>query len=86
MGDQIIQVFSIIGSLLILGAFVATQAGRMRSADLSYLMMNFVGSAILGVVAVIESQWGFILLESVWALVSLWSALKLLRGSPRTDD
>jgi hypothetical protein len=42
--------------------------------------MNFIGSAVLAVIAVIEVQWGFILLEGVWALVSLWGIITLLRG------
>jgi hypothetical protein len=43
--------------------------------------MNFIGSTVLTVIAVIEVQWGFILLEAVWALVSLWGIITLLRGS-----
>ncbi|MCA1688543.1 MAG: hypothetical protein LC714_08130, partial [Actinobacteria bacterium] len=52
-------------------------------SNLSYSMMNFVGSAVLTVIAVVESQWGFLLLEGVWALVSLWGVITILRdGSP----
>lgn len=75
-----IQVISLVGSLLILSAFVANQLRRLSSSSLPYVALNFVGSVILSVVAVIESQWGFLLLEGVWALVSLWSLVRLFRG------
>ena len=75
-----IQVFSVIGALLILVAFAANQLGRLDTSNLSYQLSNLVGSAILAVVAVIEVQLGFILLEGTWALVSLWGTIRVLRG------
>jgi hypothetical protein len=79
MGNLTVQVISVIGSLLILSAFTANQMGRMKGTDLSYLLLNLGGSAIL-VVAVMGQQWGFVLLEGVWALVSLWSIIQLVQG------
>jgi hypothetical protein len=67
--DQVIQV---IGALLILTAFTAVQLERMRPDSRPYLALNLVGSAILAVLAVLSSQWGFVLLEGVWAIVSGW--------------
>jgi len=67
--DQVIQ---IVGALLILAAFAAVQFQRMRPDSRLYLTLNLLGSAILAVLAVSASQWGFVLLESVWAVVSAW--------------
>jgi len=45
-----------------------------------YLVLNFVGAAVLFAVALAGSQWGFVMLEVVWAAVSLWSLVQSLRG------
>ena len=75
-----LQIVSVVGALAILGAYVANQFGLVGPQNVSYSVLNFVGSAVLTVIAVIEVQWGFILLEAVWALVSLWGIITLLRG------
>jgi len=80
-GYQLIQVA---GSLLILAAFAASQAGRLPIDSQLYLVLNFVGSGILAVLAWLDQQWGFLLLEGVWALVSAWSLVQLLRGRTPT--
>jgi hypothetical protein len=74
--DQVIQV---VGALLILVAFAAVQFGRMLPSSRLYLTLNLVGSAILVVLALIGSQWGFVLLEGVWVIVSAWSLVAALR-------
>ena len=81
VGYQLIQVA---GSLLILAGFAAAQAGRLSIDSASYLVLNFAGSAILAALAWIDRQWGFLLLEGVWALVSLWGLMQLMRGRAPT--
>jgi hypothetical protein len=82
MADVVIQATSLVGSFLILAAFIAVQLRRMRSTDLAYVVLNLIGSAILAGVAVVEQQWGFLLLEGIWALVSLGSLVHRVRGRP----
>jgi hypothetical protein len=67
--DQVVQ---IIGALLILVAFAAAQLGAMDQHSRTYLVLNLVGSVVLAALAWFEQLWGFLLLESVWAGVSLW--------------
>jgi hypothetical protein len=68
--DQIVQ---IAGALLILAAFAAAQFGKLHVDSQLYLWLNLVGSVILAVLAFVEEQWGFLLLETVWAIVSAYS-------------
>jgi hypothetical protein len=75
--DQVIQV---VGALLILAAFAAVQFERMRPDSRLYLTLNLAGSAILAVLAVAAAQWGFVLLEGVWAIVSAWGLATALRS------
>ena len=75
-----LQVISVLGALAILGAFAANLFGWIQPSNLWYLVANFLGSAVLTVVAVVDQQLGFLLLEGTWALVSLWGIFAALRG------
>ncbi len=77
--DQLIQ---IVGALLILTAFAAVQFDRMRPDSRLYLALNLVGSVVLAVLAWVETQWGFLLLEGVWAIVSAIGLTAALRADP----
>jgi hypothetical protein len=78
----VLQVISVLGALAILGAFAANLFGWIQPSNLWYSVANFLGSAVLTVVAIIDQQLGFLLLEGTWALVSLWGIYAALRGRP----
>jgi hypothetical protein len=77
--DQVVQV---IGALMILAGFAGAQLGRLRVDSRLYLVLNLIGSVVLAYLALDQRQWGFVLLEGVWAAVSLWSLARVLRGLP----
>ena len=65
------QIVSVVGALLILLPFAASQLGRMSTTSAPYQLLNLAGSGALAVIAVLERQYGFILLEAVWAVMSV---------------
>ena len=81
--DQLVQ---ILGSLLVLTAFAAAQRGALSTESRAYLALNLIGSVVLSVLAAHERQWGFLLLEAVWAFVSAWSLIRpgRFRGNTST--
>jgi hypothetical protein len=74
------DVVQIVGSLLILAAFVGVQLGRVDQSGYRYLVANAIGSAILTATAIISREWGFIMLEGVWAIVSVYSIARRAAG------
>ena len=79
--DQVVQVA---GAVLILIAFIAAQRGAMDPHSRVYLLLNLAGSVVLTGVALNASDWGFFMLESVWAVVSLHGLVQVLRGRQPT--
>ena len=77
-----LDVLQIVGAILILVAFIAAQRGAMSPRAASYLVLNLVGSALLAYLAWHDEDWGFLLLETVWAVVSAWGLVQVRRGAP----
>jgi hypothetical protein len=80
------QVAQIGGALLILCAYGALQGRRLHARQVSYLLLNVTGSAILAVLALMQRQWGFLLLEGVWAIVSALAIISIVLAARRRHD
>jgi len=70
------QWISLVGAVLILGAFALNQFGRADREDPLYNLMNLIGSGVLLVIAIREVQAGFIVLEGAWAMLSLYALMR----------
>ena len=73
------QIVSLLGAGMILAAFGAQQAGKWTPDARSYLVLNFLGSAILTWFAVAAKSAGLIALEGSWAVISLVSLVRAWR-------
>jgi hypothetical protein len=72
-----LQVVSVLAALLILFAYAGNQMGWLVATEPLYGAVNLVGAAVLAGVAWRERQWGFVLLEGTWAVLSLLPLLRL---------
>jgi hypothetical protein len=65
------QLLQLVGAILVLAGFTLAQVRVLDPQSLAYLLLNAVGAAILATLALIGEQWGFLLLEGVWTIVSV---------------
>ena len=66
------QTASFVGALLILVAYAGSQMGWINPRSALYNILNAAGSAILLYIAFHPFQIGFIMLEGVWTVISLY--------------
>ena len=84
LDSRSLEIIQIAGALMLLVCFLLVQAKRMSSEGYPYLLLNLIGSATMTVTALIAHQWGFVFLEGVWALFSIWGLLQRARGGATT--
>lgn len=79
MSDQLELMIEVTGAVMILSAFALAQFRGLDRHGSPYLALNLAGAAILAVLAAMHQQWGFLLLQVVWAIVALWGLIRLVR-------
>jgi hypothetical protein len=73
------QLIQIVGALLNMGAFALLHFEIAPSSALRYLIPNWLGSVLLVASAYVDRQWGFLLLESAWVIVTGYAINQRLR-------
>jgi hypothetical protein len=77
------QVVQLVGAFLILIAYALAQLGVLAPRGAPFLLLNLVGALVLAASAWHEEQWGFLVLEAAWAVVSA-AGLVGRRSAPAT--
>jgi len=67
-----------IGVLQILLAYFLNVIGKVSSKSLAFILLNLIGASMACFASVLLKYWPFIVLEGVWALVSLYSFINYL--------
>lgn len=68
-----------IGVFQILLAYILSIFGKIDKTDLLFILLNLIGASMACLASILMNYLPFILLEGVWAIVSLFSLLKYKR-------
>lgn len=69
----IIDWLGAIGVFQILLAYFLNVIGKISTNELSFILLNLVGATMACIASILLNYWPFIILEGVWAMVSLFS-------------
>lgn len=76
------QAVELLGAFLIVGAYLAYTQNQLRLDSVRFLALNTIGAAVLSVVAAVDRQYGFLLLEAMWT----WVAGRGLRRALKAEQ
>ena len=79
MNNSLVQTLSLAGAFLVLAGYGGQQYASLRGDGLWYGLLNLVGSGLLALTALRPLNAGMLVLESVWAAISLGIVVKALR-------
>ncbi|WP_282136824.1 CBU_0592 family membrane protein [Seonamhaeicola maritimus] len=65
-----------LGVFQILLAYFLNVFEKISKNDLSFILLNLFGASMACLASVLLQYWPFIILEAIWALVSLYSLFK----------
>ena len=74
----IIDWIGTLGVFQILLAYFLNVTGKISNNDLSFILLNLIGATMACLASILLNYWPFIILETIWALVSIYSLIKYL--------
>lgn len=70
-----------IGVFQILLAYILNVFGKLNKKDLAFILLNLIGACMACLASILMDYIPFIILEGVWALVSLFSLIKYIKAN-----
>lgn len=71
----IIDWIGFIGVFQILLAYFLNSIGKISNKHLMFILLNLIGAIMACLASVLLNYWPFIILEGIWAMVSLYALL-----------
>ncbi len=68
-----------VGVFQILLAYILNVSGIVSKKDLSFILLNLIGASVACLASVLMNYWPFILLEGIWAFISLISLVSYFK-------
>jgi len=65
-----------VGVFQVLLAYFLNSIGKISTKELSFILLNLIGASMACIASILLNYWPFIVLEGLWALVSLYSLIK----------
>jgi hypothetical protein len=65
-----------IGVFQILLAYILNVTGKLDKRSLTFILLNFIGASMACLASILMNYLPFIILEGVWAIVSLIALIK----------
>ncbi len=78
---NITDIIGFIGVTILLVAYLFNLTGHLPSGSILHSIANIVGAGLAGLASVLINYLPFIILESAWTVVALWSLVKALRAA-----
>jgi len=72
------EIMGSLGVAILLLAFLLNMLKIIKTESLSYILLNFIGAAIACFASWLIPYFPFVILEGVWAVVSLVSLVRYL--------
>ncbi|RIA09623.1 hypothetical protein OE09_1464 [Flavobacteriaceae bacterium MAR_2010_72] len=64
-----------LGVFQILLAYVLNVIGSIPNKSIVFILLNLIGATMACIASILLDYWPFIILEGIWALVSLYALL-----------